>query len=239
MRPWLLAVIRDWFVICVVLYLSTKTALVWPAAVFIIGTRQHSLAILGHEGAHRLICRNKTLNDVLACLFCWWPLGVGLQGYRKFHFGHHLHLGTSEDPERKSRYIMDGSQWNLPLSWREWVRVVLADLCGLKAIEVVRLVFLFPRIGVADWAGPIVFAVLLMVAAWHQYAVLLWYAAICSSFRLVFRLRVYTEHIGTDGTLQTTAPPLWKRLVYLPNNTWCHAEHHNNPNVPFSKLKKD
>jgi hypothetical protein len=103
----------------------------------------------------------------------------------------------------------------------------------------VRIILSFSRLGAGDWLGPGVFMVLFGTMTYFQPIFLLWYVAIYTSFRLIFRLRVYTEHLGTDGTLPTVVPPLWKRWIYLPNNTWCHAEHHENPNTPFSKLKKD
>jgi fatty acid desaturase len=34
--------------------------------IVVIAARQHALGILGHDGAHRLICRNRVLNDLLA-----------------------------------------------------------------------------------------------------------------------------------------------------------------------------
>src|SRR5262245_32004291 len=63
----------------------------YALAVVVVGNRQHALAGLLHEGCHRLVSRRPWLNDALTCLLSAWPMGVGLDSYRRFHFAHHRH----------------------------------------------------------------------------------------------------------------------------------------------------
>ena len=75
----------------------------------VIAARQHALGTLGHDGAHRLICRNRVLNDLLANILCTWPLMSNLSGYRAFHFEHYRKVGTPDDPE----LIHKNNEWRI------------------------------------------------------------------------------------------------------------------------------
>jgi len=68
-------------------------------SVFVIGTRQHAILILAHDGGHGQASANRKLNDLVTNLFSLWPFGLGVSGYRKFHFAHHRYMGTELDPE--------------------------------------------------------------------------------------------------------------------------------------------
>jgi fatty acid desaturase len=61
--------------------------------------------------------------------------------------------------------------------------------------------------------------------------------ALGTSFGAVFRLRVWTEHVGTADVHRISAR-LFYQLIFLPHNTWCHFEHHRFPSVPFWNLPK-
>lgn len=57
------------------------------------------LALFIHEAGHFNIHPNKKTNDKLANVFlCSW-LGITIKAYRKIHWQHHLHLGTTQDTE--------------------------------------------------------------------------------------------------------------------------------------------
>ena len=66
---------------------------------------------------------------------------------------------------------------------------------------------------------------------------LLWYGSLFTSFFAAYRLRCYSEHIGSEWTHRLTKPPLWQRLLYLPANTWMHWEHHTWPAIPLRQMR--
>ncbi len=44
-------------------------------------------------------------------------------------------------------------------------------------------------------------------------------------------------YVGSDGTHRTPQPALWRRLLYLPENTWVHWERDTWLGIPLRKLK--
>lgn len=206
-------------------------------AVLLLGTRQHALAMLAHDGAHYAASRTRWLNDSLVCLLVFYPLYGGLDGYRHFHFTHHRTTGRDDDPELAYKRAF-AADWSLPLSWGRLLRLLLRDLTGQNLHQIVRLGAQAPPRSWADRVGP---------AAWNLVAALvlarlgalwvagLWVAAFCTAHWAVFRLRVWTEHVGTRGTHRIHAGPL-ARFFIVPHNTWYHWEHHRYPGVPCWNL---
>ena len=115
MLPWLADAALDWLVIAA----AVAMIQLWPhvytvlAGILIIGNRQHALAILGHDGTHYTLSRNAALNDFLTNLFCFWPLGLTVSGYRALHYAHHKNTGMENDPELGHKR-MRSPQWDLP-----------------------------------------------------------------------------------------------------------------------------
>jgi len=240
---WLGAAARDWAIIVVTFWaidqvpggpLKPLTCLVGSWA---IGTRQHALAILGHEGAHGLVSRRKWLNDWATRLLCFGPLGVDLERYAAFHGAHHRHNGGPDDPELAFK-AMEG-KWDLPMTWRRLVRYILTDLLGAGGPFALGLaVGLRPRkargwLALLGWWG-----VALGAVAWSGRWLIpgLWLFAFVTSFWCVFRLRMWTEHVGTPTTHSVRAS-WWQRAIFLPHATWLHDVHHANVNIPCHHLE--
>ncbi len=239
LSPWLARVVAEWLAVGLLLAAGLWLAhpLAWFAVVVLLGSRQHALAILGHDGAHRLICRNRQLNDWLTELLCFWPLGAGLRAYRAFHFRHHRHVGTDRDPERVHLRDWSAEQFRLPKTRRQIAGYFAGDLIGLGIGEVVKMVRLVGKAGTRDWLGGPLWALAVWgpVAAtgyWQLPAA--WYAAQVTSFWAWFRLRLFTEHLGLDGDRHTyrIRANWWQRLLICPHGTWLHYEHHAHPSVP-------
>jgi fatty acid desaturase len=69
------------------------------------------------------------------------------------------------------------------------------------------------------------------------WILLIWYAASLTAFWAVFRLRMWTEHVGTRETYRVSVS-WWQRALYLPHNTWYHYEHHRWPSIPYWNLPR-
>jgi fatty acid desaturase len=70
---------------------------VFATAIVLVGGIQHRFAGLGHESAHFAFLENRVLNDLIADLFCMFPLMTTVQFYRLFHMAHHQ---FTNDPTR-------------------------------------------------------------------------------------------------------------------------------------------
>jgi len=236
---WSISVAVNWLIIVGTIALTYRFDHIagYLLAVLVVGTRQHALAVLAHDGAHLHVTANRWINDAATSLFCFWPLGVGLHGWRKFHFDHHRLVGTAADPEFgiKNKYPKNWSpETNQP-------RQFFADLLGFSALEATMLIRLAKPVRIVDVLGPVTTIVagwgaVLYWADWRALAI--WHVASATSFWAVFRLRAFTEHVGTTSTHRLSEPPLWKKLLYLPENTWLHWEHHKFPAVPSRQLKE-
>jgi len=239
--PWLCDVLVDWIILVLAIVGAGyyHHPITYVLAVVVIGNRQHALAILLHEGAHYTIHSNKKINDLLTNFFCSGPLLMPLKGYRDFHFAHHRHAGTEDDPElliksRRSPFF------DLPLRKRHILRNIITHILGIGVHESVLL---------AIFAKPKNFRDLFPVLLWHVCAItflyfvnalwvlLLWYASSATFFWLFFNLRVWIEHQGTSDTHRIHLN-IWLRHLIAPHNFWYHWEHHNYAAVPCQRLGK-
>jgi len=231
---WLSRAIVDWtaVVACFTVAYWLPHPVTWLVCIVVIGTRQHALGILGHDGAHRLVCRNRRLNDALTGVLCMWPLGIPLAGYRRFHFQHHRTAGTDDDPEMIHKRALP--DWELPLRRGKVMRDVLLDFLGRSIPHVALAMHLTRPVSLRDALGPACMIGGISVLSWwlgFWWIPVLWFVSLATAFWASFRMRLWTEHVGADHTHRLYAP-WWARFLFLPHNTWHHWEHHEHPAVP-------
>ena len=207
---WLAAFAVD-CLLCVAAYIYLPL----PLAILVIGSRQHAIAMLGHDGAHGAAFADRTINDRFTRI-CFGLIGIRLIPYRLFHMAHHWQLGKVGDPE-------------LPLkahkSW--WVfdwKYVARDLAGLTSKEALNMW----RHAGGDYR--LIGGVITVMAFIEPMFAVAWLIALSSSFVACNRQRMIIEH-GTPYKYN------WlHKLILFPHNGWKHAEHHANATVPFHKL---
>jgi fatty acid desaturase len=205
----------------------------------VLATRQHAISILGHDGAHFAISKKRAINDTLASLVAMWPLGSGLDGYRKFHFLHHAVTGTDKDPELIHKRWA-APEWALPMTRGRMARYLAKDVLGLAIVDIYRVIRIVKPASLRDKLGPAIWwgcALLIMWRAGGLWIAAVWFGTMVSSFWAIFRLRMWTEHTGTSGTHRTSSR-WWERAIFVPHNTWCHYEHHRWPSIPCWNLPR-
>ena len=241
---WLAAALSNWLAIglsfVILAELGWPGAMVFlPFALVIIGTRQHALALLAHDGAHYLCSRNRTLNDGLATVLCAYPLMASLRSYRRFHMEHHRHVGTSEDPEFDYKRGM-APRWDLPMARKQIYRQFAKDCLGLGLPDIVQTVKTLRPIDARDatllalfWST--VAATLFLTG--YLWCLAVWFVALNTVQWAVFRVRTWTEHAGLGvGETHRLSATWWQRFMFFPTNTWCHYEHHESAATPFYEL---
>ena len=244
LRRWVGAALLNWSAI--VLSFVILSELGWPAglaflpvALLVIGTRQHAIALLAHDGAHHLCSRNRTLNDVLATVLCAYPLAASLRSYRRFHMLHHQHVGTERDPEFDYKRRM-APRWDLPVTRGQIYRQFAKDCVGLGLPDIVETVKTLRPIDARDafWLASFwVVVSLVLLATGNLWCLAVWFVALNTVQWAVFRVRTWTEHSGLlMGGTHRLRPTLWQRFMFLPTNTWYHYEHHQSASTPFYGL---
>jgi fatty acid desaturase len=238
---WLWAVTVDWSLIAGSMLLVARYShpFSWFLALFVIGSRQHAISILGHEAVHRAVSRRRWLNDGLAQVACFWPVASDLEAYGKFHLGHHKHLNAPQDPEMEYR-LLGAPGWDLPRTRRGVALRFVLDLCGLGAFEVLRILrFTAPR-SMRAAVGPVAMwglAAAAAVLSGKLWVFGLYFASFFTGFAAVWRFRCWLEHLGTDDT-HRIALPRWQAFWLAPHNAWLHWEHHHWAGVPCFNLPK-
>lgn len=225
----------------------------WALAVMVVGARQLGLAILMHEAAHNGLSRNPKLNEWVGQWLCAAPVGTNLAAYRPYHFAHHKHTQTPEDPDL-------GLSAPFPITKAGFRRKMVRDLTGQTFFKLTLLPLfrgLAPSVvtgvrapkGMARKAAPflitnaVLFAVLALMGVWHLY-VMVWLVALATWFPFVTRVRNIAEHACTPvsgdpfGQARTTRANWLERLLIAPYWVHFHAEHHLWPYLPAYRLEE-
>lgn len=241
---WLLAALFDWGLIIGAMACAIISGNIWVyiIAVFVIGNRIQGLALLGHEGAHYLVSRNKVLNDFLSNIFTFYAYGFNIYPYRKMHINHHLYLGSQLDPELDEKRKTP-TAWDLPMSKREMFKQFFHDLFfGAIKEEMSFITWLGKPKNSMDFFIHTLWYIVVLGSIYYfagpivlVKVIFLWEISVTSTFWAMFRLRMYTEHMGTENAYRI-APSWWQKILFLPHGTWHHWEHHANFHVPFFRL---
>jgi fatty acid desaturase len=221
--------------------------LLYVFAVAFIGSRQHALLVLMHDGVHYRLLRNRRLNDWLSEVVLAWPHLVSARQYRTNHLAHHRHLNTPLDPDLQRR--RGDPAWVFPQAIPNLARALFRDVTGLNAPAMLKLAaslksadsvpgwFLAMRYGFyAAALGVIVYAGALEGLA------LYWIVPMFTWLVLVMRVRGIAEHHAIERPgdsyprTRTTQASRLERIFIAPKNVSYHIEHHFFPSVPFYRL---
>ncbi len=259
-------VILDWAMIGGSMYLVHFFKSWWSVliALTLIGGRQLALAILMHEGSHRVLFKNRRVNDWVSHWLCGAPIWASFERYRPHHIAHHSYTGTEKDTDLN--LVLP-----YPITSASFFRKCFRDLSGIAGLR--RLVGKFlmdaERItysasmgqkaiedksfgrsvgALVKNAGPtlltnlLLFGLLLALGAPELY--LLWFASWMTTFGLCMRIRSISEHVGVElsdnvfKNTRTTYATLLARVTCAPHHVNYHLEHHLLMTVPHYKLKK-
>jgi fatty acid desaturase len=239
----------EWGLIVATIYLCQRFwhPLLYVFAVAFIGSRQHALLVLMHDGVHYRLLRNRRLNDWMSEVVLAWPHLVMARQYRKNHFAHHRYLNTAQDPDLNRR--KGDPAWVFPQAIPKLAKALFRDVTGLNALAMFKLAasmakademsigFLAARYGFyAASLGIIVYAGALKGLA------LYWLVPMFTWLVMIMRIRSIAEHHAIDGTdsaypkTRTTQGTWLERIFVAPKNVGYHVEHHFFPSVPFYRL---
>jgi fatty acid desaturase len=221
-------------------------------AIAVIGARQLGFAILMHEAAHRVLLRNRALNDWVGNWLCAYPVYLDVHPYRNYHLRHHAKTWTDEDPDLTLATVFPVTRASLRRKiWRDlsgqtgWkrLRYTLRGDLGMTPGKGQRT----GQKGMRTLYGTLVTnAVLLgiLTIAGHPALYLLWVVAWFTTYSLVTRIRSIAEHAMISDpadelqNTRTTVARWWERLLIAPNRVNYHLEHHLLMTVPHYNLPR-
>ncbi|MCO5142224.1 MAG: fatty acid desaturase [Oligoflexia bacterium] len=233
--------VLDWIGISagILLFYHQKNVIGFFLASIIIGHFQHSLAILGHEAVHFRISKNRTLNEWIGRIFCFFPVTITVSTYRDFHFPHHKSPNGIIDPEIPIRKAM-GKNWVAPFSITRGIRLWTLSFIGFSLRELAIFSFMLPsgskkeKILLTTYWSVIGYCAYRFQAASYLG---LWFYAIATTYFSKLRVQAWYEHsLDTEYANRYQLPNTFYRLIF-PHNIWVHYEHHKYPTVPFYHLE--
>lgn len=238
---WVANLLLDWAVIALAMAGAIHAGhwIAWAAAVLVIGNRQHALGILTHDAAHYLAFRNRFVNDLVSNACIAWLVMWSTEGYRWWHFKHHRHTGTPDDPELDLKRL-GAPGWDLPMSAKRMLFETFLDFAGRGVTILFTGLVIFPPRGRRQRVMTVLWPLALsaaLVALGQWRIVALWYLSAGTAFAAFMRTRMWFEHVGTNDTHRVKLSRL-EALLLAPHYTWLHWEHHHYPFVPCHQLER-
>jgi len=228
------------------IYLAVRFGPVAWLPVFVLMGRAHAqFASLMHEAAHRLLFRNRSLNDFVGRWLIGYPAFTNTDAYRRVHMAHHREEFGPNEPDI-ALYA------NYPISAASWRRKLVRDAQGRTGLRLLRDQLRGARSEVAVVRQTLfkilaVQAVLIVGAIvagyWWVYP-LFWLLPYLTVWRVINRLRSVAEHGGLmasdDRRIAThSVKQHWSaRFFLVPFNIGFHLAHHVDAGVPFRNLPK-
>ena len=228
------------------IYLAVRFGPVAWLPVFVLMGRAHAqFASLMHEAAHRLLFRNRSLNDFVGRWLIGYPAFTNTDAYRRVHMAHHREEFGPNEPDI-ALYA------NYPISAASWRRKLVRDAQGRTGLRLLRDQLRGARSEVAVVRQTLfkilaVQAVLIVGAIvagyWWVYP-LFWLLPYLTVWRVINRLRSVAEHGGLmasdDRRVAThSVQQHWTaRFFLVPFNIGFHLAHHVDAGVPFRNLPK-
>jgi fatty acid desaturase len=250
-NPWIasLHIGLEWGLIAATIFLCQHYwhPMLYVFAVAFIGSRQHALLVLMHDGVHYRLLRNRRLNDWTSEVILAWPHLVTARQYRKNHFGHHRYLNSPQDPDLIRR--KGDPAWVFPQAVEDMAKMLFRDATGLNAPAMLKLAAAVAKADeVPGWFLAVRYgfyaAALAVIIYLHAFTgfLLYWIVPMFTWLVLIMRLRSIAEHHAIDQPrgeyplTRTTQANLLERIFVAPKNVNYHIEHHFFPSVPFYRL---
>ena len=218
---------------------------VWIAAFVLMGRAHAQYAALMHEAAHRLLFRNRAINDFVGRWFLGFPAFTPIDAYRRGHMAHHRDEFGPNEPDIP---LYRG----YPIPRDSFRRKLVRDATGRTGWKLFKGLFRgvnAPDASLRFQARAIVGCQLLLIAIgialghpWVYF--ILWFAPYLTVWRVINRLRSIAEHGGMQrskdrrNTTHSVRQHWPARFMLVPFHIGWHLAHHVDAGVPMAHLPK-
>jgi len=233
------------------LFVYWPNPLTFLIAVMIVGGRQLGLAVLMHDGAHRILFKTPRYNDWVSQWLCAYPVFSETWRYRAYHLKHHRYTQQDNDPDL-------ALSAPFPITSSSMRRKVIRDLTGQTAYKQrraqvmaalgpsdwqteKRLRSFFSKLGGALLVNAVLFAILTLSGHPLLYLTL-WLLPFITWHQLIIRIRNIAEHAVVPDhddiflNARTTLTGSIIRTILAPYYVNYHVEHHMMMYVPCYNL---
>jgi len=218
---------------------------VWVLAFLLMGRAHAQFAALMHEAAHRLLFRNRAINDWVGRWLLGFPSFTPIDLYRRGHMAHHRDEFGPDEPDIPlyRGYPIERASLRRKLTrdatGRTGFKLFKGLLRGVTSTEpmvrsqarrIVGVQLLFIAIGIA------------LGHPWVYF--ILWLAPFLTVWRVINRLRSIAEHGGMERskdrrlTTHSVRQHAFARFILVPFHIGWHLAHHVDSGVPMANLPK-
>lgn len=228
------------------LHVAVRALLMAPF-LFLAGQGMQILGLVGHEGFHLSLHKNKYVSAITGLFASSVIIGFSVTGFAASHWNHHRYTNQASDPDAKvfakyktflsrflfarldadTKYAIYGARLamglDLPLKVKlPFSRRATTALAVLNQLVTGAYLGLYVWVTMKDLATGIICVVIPHLVVVHYSG-----------------LRPYVEHAGTEeGILRDTRSRVHWWFTMLYHNVNYHLEHHMYPSVPFYNLPR-
>ena len=225
--------------------LALHNPITYVIAFLLMGRAHAQLLALMHESVHRLLFRNRKLNDFVGRWLLGYMSFVNTDGYRYVHMAHHREEFGPNEPDIPL-YA------NYPITRASFWRKMRRDGLGSTGFRMLRGQFM--SIFKTDpqqlntqrkiFSLHAVLLILSMIFVNPWVYVMLWLVPYITVWRVMNRLRSIAEHGGLRAdddrrvTTHSVKQHLFSSFFFVPFNLGWHIAHHADSGIPFRSLPK-
>ena len=225
--------------------LALHNPITYFVAFLLMGRAHAQLLALMHESVHRLLFRNRKLNDFAGRWLLGYMSFVNTDGYRYVHMAHHREEFGPNEPDIPL-YA------NYPITRASFWRKMRRDGLGSTGFRMLRGQFM--SIFKTDpqqlntqrkiFSLHAVLLILSMIFVNPWVYVMLWLVPYITVWRVMNRLRSIAEHGGLRAdddrrvTTHSVKQHLFSSFFFVPFNLGWHIAHHADSGIPFRSLPK-
>lgn len=246
------------YLLSVFLIIKFPSFPIYLIAFFLIGGSQHGMGLLVHEGAHRLLSKNRSINDKIASFFSG-AIILPFFLYQERHLIHHRELSKEDD----TKYFYKANYGGNNL-FKEIIRTILFYDFLRKGINVYKFLIskkkslkkpLFIKHNLLKDFFAILFVnfgilIAFSLSIGFMYYLLLWLLPLFSSSVLFSKLRSVVEHkpynddikslnqknITFIPFMRSVSANFFEKIFFSKFNFHFHTEHHLWPAVSYQYL---
>ena len=235
--------VQTFFIIWVALELHNP--ITYVIAFLLMGRAHAQLLGLMHESVHRLLFRNRKLNDFAGRWLLGYMSFVNTDGYRYVHMAHHREEFGPNEPDIPL-YA------NYPITRASFWRKMRRDGLGSTGFRMLRGQFmsifktdpqqLNTQRKIFSLHAVLLILSVIFVNPWVY--VMLWLVPYITVWRVMNRLRSIAEHGGLRAdddrrvTTHSVKQHLFSSFYFVPFNLGWHIAHHTDSGIPFRSLPK-